>query len=339
MKGKAHRNVLMLISFLVVLELNFVINIQAQQNIQYITVDKNGGGDYTKIQDAINNAPELSTIFIKAGTYSEIIDIKKNINLIGEDKYKVLINPISEKNKYAMRIGAPNVKISKLGITNGAPGPYTSGLYISASYTELEDCNIYDTPIGIAVWTPNNTINNCYIWGCKDEGIALLGSTSSECNNNKITNCILHNNCDGIELQYSSNNIIANCEIRDNTHMGIDAITSSNNKNTISNCTIFNNKVNGIYLASSSDNKILDCLISNNKDGNIATTGSSYNNKVKESVSEVSNPENNILKQETKETSSAQYESNKQDPGEDNILIRIFNVVSSLMGLFVFPSF
>jgi parallel beta-helix repeat protein len=278
MKGKTYRTVTILLSFFLALGLIPLITAQVQQNNHILTVDKTGEGDYTTIQEAINNALDGSTIFIKAGTYSEIIDITRGISLVGEDE--VIINPISEKNSYAMRVGAPQTKISKICVTNGAPGPYTSGIYISASNTELEDCSVYDTPIGVAIWTSNNIINNCNFQGCKDEGIALLGSKYSTCNDNKITNCIFRNNCDGIELQYSSNNIISNCEFYDNTHTGIDAIAESNDKNTINGCNIYNNNVNGIYLSSSSDNQITDCSISNNKDGNVITAGNSYNNEI-----------------------------------------------------------
>ena len=262
MRGKTYRIATILLSIFLVLGIIPLITAQAQQNNHIITVDKNGEGDYITIQEAINSALDMTTIYIKAGIYSEIIDIKKNINLIGEDKDKVIINPISEKNSYAIRVGSPGIKISKLSITNGAPGPYTFGYPHIASNTEIDDCNIYDTPIGIAIWTSNNIINNCNFLGCKDEGIALLGSKYSACNNNEITNCIFHDNCDGIELQYSSNSKITGCKLYNNTHMGIDAIAYSNNKNTISDCTIYNNKVNGVYLSSSSDNQITDCSIS-----------------------------------------------------------------------------
>ena len=135
-------------------------------NNQNIIVNKNGEGDYTTIQDAIDNAVEGTTIMVKNGIYSEIINIKKSITLIGEDKDRTIINPISEDNKYAIRLGAPEVSINSLSITNGAPGIYTSGIYVSSSNTEVKDCNFYDVPIGIAIWTSNNHIDNCNFWGC-----------------------------------------------------------------------------------------------------------------------------------------------------------------------------
>ena len=324
-KGKAIRTTLIL-TILLLASVIIAINTQAEHIIspnnekQIITVDKNGEGDYTTIQEAVNNAPEGSTIYIKTGIYQENINIKKTITLIGEDK--TIINPISEKNKYAIRIGAPEVKLNRLSITNGAPGLYTTGIYISAPNTEIEDCNIYDTPIGIAIWTSNNNINNCKFWNCTDEGIALLGSKNSECNNNKITNCLFYNNCDGIELQYSSNNMILGCEFYENTHTGINAIAESNNKNIIADCKIYDNRVNGIYLSSSSENQIIDCIISDNKDGNIITKNS-YNNIIK-------NTESNTHKTEpTTEENPTGYQNNKTTL-EKNLKNSILNAISNI---------
>lgn len=255
-----------------------IVELESQE--YHIIVDKNGNGDYKTIQDAINNAEPCSIIYVKNGEYKEIIDIKKQITLIGEDKDYTLINPISDKNKYAIRLGSPGLILKSFSIKNGAPGLYTSAIRVTSSNTEIHDCNIYDTPVGIVVWTSNNIVDNCNFWGCTDEGIALLGTSYSDCSNNKITNCVFHNNCDGIELQFSSSNIITDCKIYDNSHSGINAISSSNDNNIISNCEIYNNDVHGIYLSSSSDNQIIDCAIYDNDDGNIIMRGNSENNQI-----------------------------------------------------------
>ncbi len=272
-----------IITILISAELAFSISTSAEQtdipkNQKLIIVDKNGNGDYTNIQEAIDNAIEDSTIYVKTGEYPEIININKEIILIGENKDDTIINPISTKNKYAVRLGALGVTLKGFSITNGALGLYAQAIRISSPTTEINDCNIYDTPVGIAIWTSNNIIENCRFWECEDEGIALIGTSYSECNNNKITNCIFHNNCDGIELQRSSYNIIMDCEFYDNTHSGIDAIVASNDENKIVNCKIYNNEVNGIFLSSSSNNSITNCVISNNNDGDVITTRNSENN-------------------------------------------------------------
>jgi len=268
---------------------------EKQDNL--IIVDKNGGGEYTSIQEAINKEPDGTTIYIKNGIYNEIINIKKKINLIGENKEYTIIHSISEQNKYSICIGAPEIVIKKLSIKNSGPGLYTCGIKIIASKIQILDCNIYETPVGIAIFTSNNIIDNCEFYGCTDEGLVLLGTSYSECKNNKITNCKFYNNCDGIELQYSTDNIITNCEFYNNTHTGIDAIVSSNDRNIISSCNIYNNNVHGVYLSSSSYNKIIYCDILNNEDGNIVMNKDSQNNEIiSKSYPNLENKKENNLK-------------------------------------------
>lgn len=320
----------LLLSIFLFIECSFItVALKEDNSESYIIVNQTGAGHFTTIQSAINNVLEGSTILIKSGIYSEIIEIKKKITIIGEDKLNTVINPISKENKYAIKLGAPEATIKNLSITNRAPGIYTTGVHISASGTQVLNCDIYDMPIGIAIWTSNNNINNCNFWGCEDEGIALLGSSYSDCNNNKITNCIFYDNCDGVELQHSSNNIISDCKFYDNTHTGIDAIASSNNENIISNCEIYNNKVNGIYLSSSSDNQIIDCSLSNNRDGDIMNTGSSYNNEIinSEPIEEIIEEAANRIVVESAQT---YYESSKETKEKENIITGISNILFNL---------
>ncbi len=279
---KAIKTTSYLLIIVLILNIFAITNITAISVIQpnNITVNKNGKQDYKTIQESIDNAPEGSTILVKSGVYNEILNIKKKITLLGEDRNKTIINPISEKNKYGIRLGSPGVIIKNLSITNGGPGLYTTAIKITASNVQIEDCNIYDTPVGIAIFTSGNTIKNCEFWGCKDEGIALIGTSFSDCKENKIINSQFHDNCDGIELQYSSENSIIDCEFFDNTHTGIDAISSENDRNEIINCKIYNNSVHGIYLHSSSGNQITECMFSNNKDGDVVEVKNSQNNEI-----------------------------------------------------------
>lgn len=282
MKERRIKKTGIFLASIILLQLIVVIGTSAESITQYsgkdIIVDINGSGDYTSIQKAIDDSNPGSKIYVKNGNYPEVIEIKKSITLIGENKEKTIINPTSQKNKYAVLLAANYITITDFSIHNKASGIYTSAVRITESNNEIDNCNFFDTPIGIVLWSSNNIISNSNFWGCSDEGIALIGSSYSKCEENTIINCTFYDNCDGIELQYSSKNYIADCEFYDNTHTGIDAIASDNNENTITNCKIYDNAVHGIYLSSSHENKIIDCEVYDNEDDNIVFSKYSKNN-------------------------------------------------------------
>jgi parallel beta-helix repeat protein len=213
----------------------------------------------TTIQDIINNAQPNSTIQLPAGTYTEILTINKPLHLKGEGISRTLLSSTSANNGYAIGIIAEGVTLSDIGIINLGAGLYTTGVKISASNTIIQNCTFHDTPIGIAIWSPQNIISRCEFSGCDDEGIVLLGTSTSECSNNTIISCTFYKNCDGIELQYATDNVIEYCTFTQNTHAGIDAIESNNNNNIISNCEFTANQGFGLYLARSVHNTIIGC--------------------------------------------------------------------------------
>lgn len=305
MKWRRIKKIGLILTTIIVLQILLSLTVNAinttqKTNKKTITVDIHGDAEFRSIQKAIDSALSGTTIYVKKGQYPEILTIKKPINLIGESKENTIINPTSQKNKYAVLIDSSNVLIKNFNIYNKASGLYTSAIRITKPNNQIENCNIHDTPIGITIWSSNNKISNITFQGCKDEGIALIGSNYFKCEKNIITNCVFYNNCDGIELQYSSSNTITNCEFYNNTHTGIDAIASSNNKNIISNCKIYNNTVHGIYISASYDNQIINCEVYNNNEDNIVFNKYSKNNIIKYSaVTENKKIENNHIKTRT----------------------------------------
>lgn len=107
---------------------------ERNSELKKIVVDKNGNGDFTSIQDAINSLPDSSLepkiIYIKNGTYSEKILIKKsNIIFEGEERDKTIIKQAIARDEWrcdhtddwgvaTMNIDANDITLKNLTIFN-----------------------------------------------------------------------------------------------------------------------------------------------------------------------------------------------------------------------------
>lgn len=108
----------------------------AQEKEYDIVVDRNGTGDYRNIQEALDMVRAFDpkgqvTIFIKNGVYKEKLVLHthlNNVKLIGEDKYKTIINYDDHANinkmgtfkTYSFLIQGNDIIIENLTIENSA---------------------------------------------------------------------------------------------------------------------------------------------------------------------------------------------------------------------------
>ena len=76
--------------------------------------------DYATIQEAINNANEGDTVFVRAGTYYEHVVVNKAISLIGEDPSSTIID--GNESGTVVFITADNVDVDGFMIQNGGEG-------------------------------------------------------------------------------------------------------------------------------------------------------------------------------------------------------------------------
>lgn len=142
---------------------------------------------YQHIQDAIDNASDGDTIYVHNGTYYEIIEINKEINLIGEDNNATIIKNNLEGP--LVSITASDVKISNFKINN--------------SYS-------FDS-IGIGVYSNRNIVSNNIIYRGGRYAIRIEGA-----NYNIITNNTLYwRACTGVGIGFNNayDNIVSNNNI------------------------------------------------------------------------------------------------------------------------------
>ncbi|UCF12191.1 MAG: right-handed parallel beta-helix repeat-containing protein [Thermoplasmatales archaeon] len=250
-------------------------------NILY--VGGNGTGNYSKIQDAINDSENGDTVFVydDSAPYYENLNVNKSITLIGENKESTIIDG-NIVDKIVVNIFADNVILSDFTIqkfgdynfsdnnsiisiqsdyniisNNILTGNTSRGIYISSSfvygyeYNNISD-NIIIGSIGIGIYGDycnyttirNNSISNL--------GVAIsLGWTL---NTNIIGNTI--NGCDfGIDLILTENTYIFGNIITNNDVFGIVSWFGSYNDTIILNTISYNSE--GIFIINSHNGEII----------------------------------------------------------------------------------
>lgn len=256
-------------------------------------VGGSGLGNYTGIQDAIDDARDGSTIYVYRGTYYENIRLYKPIKLIGEDKRSTVIDgrgiddtvfitgdDCTLENftvKNCSKDSFSNIMIQSNGakiLNNVIVGGSGWGLYLyHASNVVIVNNTFIDTGIniigGLTSWNThtikNNTVNGkklCYYSNVANktfsENVGQL--ILANCTNFVVQNVNISKVDQGITLGFSSNNSIINSSIH-NTTFGIKLHFSFNNN--IQDNKITGNKY-GIYLTHSSCNNIFRNTIKTN---------------------------------------------------------------------------
>jgi parallel beta-helix repeat protein len=138
--------------------------------------------DFTKIQDAVDNASDGDTVFVHNGTYHENVEVRRGISLLGESRYSTIIDGSGIGS--VINISMENVTISGFTIQSCGNTIHDGGIRINTEGTSI---------IG-------NIMNN------NSHGIRFYDTH----HNNLIVNNMLKNNYCGIVGAVNGNTIINN---------------------------------------------------------------------------------------------------------------------------------
>ncbi len=254
-------------------------NVRISSNGNILYVGGSGMNNYTKIQDAINNATDGDTIFVydDSSPYYENIVIYKSINLIGENKNTTVID--GSKRGDVVNIIANKVNVSGFEIKNSGIEWGDIGIEINSDCVVVFGNIITNNGYGIGLFhSSNNTISQCNISDNRWIGVSLEDSF----NNYISENIISSNNAEGwaiivsgIGLDHSSGNVICGNTVSDNKWKGIWLKESSDN--IISGNIIVDNDEIGIYIFESSGNTISGNSILDHTESGITIDNSWFN--------------------------------------------------------------
>jgi len=213
-------------------------------NILY--VGGSGPDNYTRIQDAIDNASSGDTVFVYNGWYNESIFINKSIFVYGQDRDKTFIGLGNNPYTFVRIDNANDVEFKRFTIEQHKVS-LDQGFYIS----DCSNCQIAE-----------NCIRN------REEGMRIYRSKSINVSNNTIQYCTF-----GITMSHTKATIEGN--IIDGTEKGYGIeVYITENINIIRKNTIKNN-LYGIFLY----NALFTIIKENNflrNTGTPAVTGYSF---------------------------------------------------------------
>jgi parallel beta-helix repeat protein len=159
-----------------------------------IKVDPRGGGDFLRLQQAINSASVGDVILVSPGTYDEQLIVDKQVRILGIDPVVCKVVYSGSGTAIVFRNGSQNAQVMRLSITS------LSGNGIL--------CEAGSHP----------TIKNNVVAGNGGEGIRVDNTSATVLNNTIMSN---RNNGIYIEGEYTSSNTIAGNIIASNLNDGV----------------------------------------------------------------------------------------------------------------------
>ena len=174
-------------------------------------------GNYSKIQDAIDNASDGDTVFVYEGIYYENIVINRSINLIGENAKTTIIDGMEKGN--VIYVCGNRVCVSNFTIQHGGGAWPGAGIFIYSSDNVISNNIIRNNGKGIILVDLVSKRNKVYkntVVSNAETGIDIFNAEKNIIKENNV----LHNGGDGIEIADAGSNTIEKNVLADTIYLG-----------------------------------------------------------------------------------------------------------------------
>jgi len=243
---------------------SLLVGITSAGGARVLFVGGSGPGNYSRIQDAIDNASIGDTVFVYQGTYHEAIVVDKTIMLLGENRNTTVID-------------CQNISYTAINISENADGVTVSGFNITSggfslmSDNNLISDNVLNVYMGVVIGKrPNNrgvstgnTIRSNTFLGWYI-GVSVIGSSGNNISGNSFT----HETAIAVYLKDShDNNICSNVFVRN--YLNVLVYTSDYTRvfgNTVLNSTL---QGGGIDVIRCTNTSVYENIVKNNSENGI----------------------------------------------------------------------
>jgi parallel beta-helix repeat protein len=240
---------------------SFILSSTSGEKITTSTVYAGGSspGNYTRIQDALDNITVNGTVYVFPGTYHEHLIITTPVHLISTNKDSTIID--GDNENYVVILKAGNSTLSGFTIIQSEKKFPFAGIYVFSNHNTISNNVLTDNFYGMQLgYTASyNLIANNTIYHNGRCGIYFNHASY----NNLIGNIISDHPVNGFGLyEFSNNNSIMNNTFSDNRYTGVNIRESYACK--VINNTFIQNQV-GLYEPSPEYHTIIqDNMFTNN---------------------------------------------------------------------------
>jgi nitrous oxidase accessory protein NosD len=183
-------------------------------------VGGSGEGNYTKIQDAIDNASYGDAVFVydDSSPYYENVIVNKSIQMIGENKYTTIID--GNENEDVVFVDWDEVVIMGFTITNSGNEYLDSGIYTRTDNNEFSGNILINNNVGI--WLDGSTHTGSSSFNIVSDNICeynemglyvLFPSTNNNISSNNFLENVIGIHIIGLEDDY----YVTDCDISQNS--------------------------------------------------------------------------------------------------------------------------
>jgi parallel beta-helix repeat protein len=214
--------------------------------------------DHPTIQEAIDNAMDYDTVFIKDGEYRESIVVWRPLTIRGESAEGTVI---SMDDPYVMLIVSSKTVVTQVTIQGSANN---AGIILQGSYCLIEDVIIRDNLWGLWVNRGyHNTIDGVLCMNNSWQGILV-----EEADHTLLEGVRCTGNNEGIQVRAAVGTVIRDSVSEENRIHGLRVERLVGFYETedlqVLKCRFSNNSGNGIEVSDTDHVKVLGCTVSDN---------------------------------------------------------------------------